>query len=151
MDQVSKGSLVRIDWDSLDAKLDFHDIVTKALETISIPNSRRQGRNTRPFVTSYQLASKVAQLFPYVVRATGLRFGGRGTGIPQSFVQELAAELSARIALNGTNYGIEIEYLSTDSITAIQFSVSPGVNDGNSEYESSVTGSDREIALFRLR
>lgn len=75
----------------------------------------------------------------------------KGAGVNESFVSKLAGELSERIEVYGDEYPIEIDYIGTDYITDIELSVNPDVNDGNPTVNSSVTGSEREIALFRLK
>jgi len=90
-------------------------------------------------------------MFPHVVQASGLQFGGKGVGEDQSFASRLAKELSDRIDARGNGYPIEIDYLGTDRITGIEFSVSSAVNNGSLQAESAKTGSGNEISLFRLR
>jgi hypothetical protein len=140
------------DWDLLDPERSLDEIVVEALKTVVIPSSRRlTRRDKRPFVTSYQLASIISKMFPHVVQASGLKFGGKGAGVNESFVSKLAGELSERIEVYGDEYPIEIDYIGTDYVADIEFSVNPDVNDGNQTVNSSVTGSEREIALFRLK
>jgi|BioPla2DNA2_1021312.scaffolds.fasta_scaffold47474_2 hypothetical protein len=135
-----------LNWDSQLEKL-----VLEVLEEISVPVGRRSERTQKPFITSYQLASALAERNPQIVLATGLPFGGKGVGEHRSFVQELAGKLSTRIEQMGNKSPIEIEYLAMDYITSMHFSVKPIVNKGNAGYESSVVGKGEEIALFRLR
>jgi hypothetical protein len=135
-----------LNWDSQLEKL-----VLEVLEEISVPVGRRSGRTQKPFVTSYQLASALAERNPQMVLATGLPFGGKGVGENRSFVQELAGKLSTRIEQMGNKSPIEIEYLAMDYITSMHFSANPIVNKGNGGYESSVVGKGEEIVLFRLR
>jgi len=140
------------DWDLLDDKKSLEEIVVEALRTVDIPNSRRSTRkDKRPFVTTYQLASIISELFPHVVQASKLKLGGRGVGDLQTFASQLAGELSNRIEVNGDKYPIEIDYFGTDCITDMEFSVNRDVNDGKPTIKSSVTGAGREVALFRLK
>lgn len=140
------------DWDLLDPERSLDEIVVEALKTVVIPSSRRlTRRGKRPFVTSYQLATIISKMFPHVVQTNGLKFGGKGAGVNESFVSKLAGELSERIEVYGDEYPIEIDYIGTDYITDIELAVNPDVNDGNPTVNSSVTGSEREIALFRLK
>jgi hypothetical protein len=151
VDRKSNGKRSN-DWDLLDPERSLDEIVVEALKTVVIPSSRRlTRRDKRPLVTSYQLASIISELFPHVVQASKLKLGGRGVGDLQTFVSKLAGELSERIEVYGDEYPIEIDYIGTDYITDIELSVNPDVNDGNPTVNSSVTGSEREIALFRLK
>jgi hypothetical protein len=70
------------DWDLLDPERSLDEIVVEALKTVVIPSSRRlTRRGKRPFVTSYQLATIISKMFPHVVQASGLKFGGKGAGV----------------------------------------------------------------------
>ncbi|WP_432890828.1 hypothetical protein ACQPYH_13560 [Kribbella sp. CA-245084] len=100
----------------------------------------------RAWVTTYQLAIKVAETFPKLADDLGLKLGGAGTGEQVSLSQYLAKQLSAQIKKHGDNYRIEGAFLSGLALTELKFKRSDG-----EELKSSVTGSGYDLSLFRVR
>jgi hypothetical protein len=101
----------------------------------------------RPFMTAYQLAIKLQQRHPEVADALNREVGGRGTGSHTSLAQYLARELSRRIKKareEGEVYPVEGAFLSNDGITMLTYA-----NPGGEPVESSLTGSPKDLSLFR--
>lgn len=104
----------------------------------------------RPFMTAYQLAIKLRQRHPEAAHALNTEVGGLGTGAHTSLAQYLARELSQRIKRardEGWTYPVEGAFLSNDGITALTYA-NP---EGGRPVESSLTGSPKDLALFRWR
>jgi hypothetical protein len=103
----------------------------------------------RPFMTAYQLAIKLRQRHPEAADALNRRVGGLGTGVHTSLAQYLARELSQRIKRArdaGEPYPVEGAFLSNDGITELTYA-----NPEGGQVESSLTGSPKDLSLFRLR
>jgi hypothetical protein len=104
----------------------------------------------RPYMTAYQLALKLEQRHPDAAHALNAAVGGRGIGVHTSLAQYLARELSQRIKRArdaGEPYPVEGAFLSNDGITALTYA-NP---EGGRPVESSLTGSPKDLAVFRLR
>jgi hypothetical protein len=103
-----------------------------------------------PYVTAYQLAIKLRQRHPEAAEALNSEVGGRGTGVHTSLAQYLAHELSRRIKRArdaGETYRVEGAFLSNDGITELTYA-NP---EGDRPVESSLTGSPKDLSLFRWR
>ena len=96
----------------------------------------------RPFLTAYQLAIEFAQRYPEATTAIGYPVGGRGTGQRASLAQYLARELSA--AIKSTSVNIEGGFLSNQHLLELT------LNNNGERLESSLTGTQYDVSLFRL-
>jgi hypothetical protein len=100
-------------------------------------------------MTAYQLAIKLRQRHPEAAGALNRQVGGLGTGAHTSLAQYLAHELSRRIKQaqdEGRPYAVEGAFLSNDGITALSYA-----NPEGGQVDSSLTGSPKDLAVFRLR
>lgn len=98
----------------------------------------------RPFVPVYQLAILFKQRYPDEYNSFGRPLGGRGTGEQFSFTSYLAGQLSQRIGC-GEITNIEAGFLSNARLQEIEF------NDNGETITSSLTGSQFDLSMFRLR
>ena len=98
----------------------------------------------RPFLTAYQLAILFKEKHPGEFRAIGLEVGGKGSGAANSLSAYLARELSRRIG-EGELDRVEGGFLSNEKLKVIAFS------DGGDTVTSSLTGTDYDLSMFRLR
>lgn len=97
----------------------------------------------RPFMTAYQIALRVNQLFPEAVAALGMPIGGRGTGQHNSLAQYIALELSKRIHDNRIT-DIEGRFLYREFLQELKY------DDGNDEYVAS-SGQAYDLSIYRLQ
>ncbi|KDN22691.1 hypothetical protein [Amycolatopsis rifamycinica] len=121
------------------------DKVCRALDrfTVAHPEGHHFGR---PFVTAYQLAIRVDEMYPELKDALGIQVGGAATGGRASLAQYLANQLSKKIKAHGDQFPVEGAYVSNDYVVAMTFRGADG-----RERSSSLVGSGYDLSLFRLR
>ncbi len=124
-----------------------HDILAKILTALDIVHIGNQGGHHfgRPYMTAYQLATKVHELNPQLAGDLGLSLGGKGTGSHNSLVQYLALELSRQIKRHGEAYPVEGAFMSNELVKDLRY------NGPDGEVTSSLTESGFDLSLFRSR
>ncbi|MDP9401793.1 MAG: hypothetical protein M3P85_00340 [Actinomycetota bacterium] len=100
----------------------------------------------RPFVSAYQLAIELQLRHPDTVTAIGKPIGGAGVGQHNSLAQYLSNELSKQIKAQGDAHPVEGAFFSNEKVRDIGFK-----GPDNTTVTSSLTGTDFDMALFRLR
>ena len=98
----------------------------------------------RPFLTAYQLAIEFASRHPDIVAHLGKQVGGAGTGEHTSIAQYLALELSKQIR-DDSDYPIEGAFISNRYVRELSYI------HNNITVESSLTGTQYSLSMFRLR
>ena len=98
----------------------------------------------RPFLTAYQLAVEFTRRHPEDTSAIGQPIGGAGVGQRSSLAQYLARRLSSEIR-DGTANHIEGGFISNQHLVKISF------RDGTRVFDSSLTETQFDLSLFRLR
>ncbi|MET9275886.1 hypothetical protein [Kribbella sp. NPDC003557] len=125
-----------------------NDVEAKVRAVLSeVPVVNADGHHYgRAWITTYQLAIKVAKKFPDLAGQLKVKLGGAGTGQQVSLAQYLAKQLSTQIKKHGDAYPVEGAFLSGIDLTELTFRTAEG-----NELRSSVTGSGYDLSLFRLR
>ncbi len=105
----------------------------------------REGHHLgRPFLSPYQIAIEYASRYPADYRETGLAIGGKGIGESNSLAKYIAGQLSRRIQ-SGELSDIEGGFISNNHLNEISF------NNGSIKITSSLTDTEYDLSIFRLR
>ena len=124
---------------------DRHDLGPKIVDLLAGIQYFDPGHHFgRPFVTAYQLAILFKERYPEDFRRFGHPLGGQGSGEHYSFASYLAGQLSRKMA-NDDLPEIEGGFLSNECLQVIAF------DDDGDTVTSSLTGSEYDLSMFRLR
>ncbi len=96
---------------------------------------------SRPFLSAYQIAIKLAQMFPETVEELGYPVGGAGKG--NTLAQYIARILAGKIYSNKIT-DIEIAFFNTDDVQGVSF-----VHNG-APIQASSMSNQYDLSLFRL-
>ena len=125
---------------------DANDLESKVIGLLaSVEYVKSDHHLGRPFLTAYQLAILFKKQHPDDFERIGHEVGGKGSGFPHSLTSYLAGQLSVRIRSGELADRIEGGFLSNLGLKTIQF------NDGGKTVTSSLTGSQFDLSMFRLR
>lgn len=127
---------------------DDHELTEKIVDVLGrVPTSNSAPHLGRPFVSAYQLAIGLQQLYGETVVAIGKPVGGEDIGRRDTLAQYLAQRLSARINRDGAAFPIEGALLSNSHLRSVTFRDPHG----GQEITSSLVGAGFDMSLFRLR
>ena len=101
-----------------------------------------------PFVSSYQIAIAIDAADPDLKVALGKPVGGAGAGVHHSLAQYISNELSKQIRAardRGQQHDIEGVFMSNERVRGVTYRGNEG------DIDSSLAGSDFDMALYRLR
>lgn len=121
------------------------DRIVSVLDAVHI-NSPEGHHFGRPFVSSYQIAIRLLEADPTLSESLDLDVGGRGTGRHVSLAQYVGQNLSRQIRADPM-HRIEGAFMSSELVRQVVYR-RPG---GEEDVVSSLSGTDFDMALFRLR